>query len=418
MSGFAQPSSTLVNVAEHAELTLVRLMAESAPKKKLSPKFEADCEACISNADAPALIRTILRDAGAMAALFAMDPVEDAISAFTILAALLDRVGADRPGEEAGLAAELAETVGSNKAFDAGKRIAMLCALYNLRTDGGEKCRLLTRIVALSAESDPKMLASGHALGSILEADNITSLVSAWNTASVAEHRALLRTIADGVRKMGDEDSISRNQRFLLLLVETYTDESEVDQAGLEAAKDATVGAIRDPVKLVTEQRSMLSMTAVQALSKNTETLSLYSLLQVFQEGKLEDYEAFVSKHGTKVLEKNGLNPEDCVRYMRLLSLCSLAAEHEEIPYAAIVSTLKVQPEEVESWVITAVSSGLLLAKMDQLQQVVMVERCVVRRFGIEEWKSLQTRLHTWKKNVRGVLEGLKQSQTTVQTQQ
>jgi translation initiation factor 3 subunit M len=102
---------------------------------------------------------------------------------------------------------------------------------------------------------------------------------------------------------------------------------------------------------------------------------------------------------------------------MRLLSLCSLAAEHEEIPYAAIVSTLKVQPEEVESWVIQAVSSGLILAKMDQLQQVVMVERCVVRRFGIEEWKSLQARLHTWKKNVRGVLEGLKQSQT-VQTQQ
>jgi hypothetical protein len=225
MSGFAQPSSTLVNVAEHAELTLVRLMAESAPKKKLSPKFEADCEACISNADAPALIRTILRDAGAMAALFVMDPVEDAISAFTILAALLDRVGADRPGEEAGLAAELAETVGNNKKFDAGKRIAMLCALYNLRTDGGEKCRLLARIVALSAESDPKMLASGHALGSILDADNISSLVSAWNTASVAEHRALLRTIADGVRKVGDEDSISRNQRFLLLLVETYADE-------------------------------------------------------------------------------------------------------------------------------------------------------------------------------------------------
>lgn len=96
---------------------------------------------------------------------------------------------------------------------------------------------------------------------------------------------------------------------------------------------------------------------------------------------------------------------------MRLLSLCSLATEHEEIPYDAIASTLQVDESVVENWVIDAVSSGLLSAKMDQLQNVVMVERCVVRRFGIEQWKILQERLNVWKKNVKGVLEGLKQSQ-------
>lgn len=96
---------------------------------------------------------------------------------------------------------------------------------------------------------------------------------------------------------------------------------------------------------------------------------------------------------------------------MRLLSLCSLSTEHEEIPYDAIASTLQVDQSDVENWVIAAVSSGLLEAKMDQLQHVVMVERCVVRRFGIEQWKILQDRLNLWKKNVKSVLDGLKQSQ-------
>ncbi len=98
---------------------------------------------------------------------------------------------------------------------------------------------------------------------------------------------------------------------------------------------------------------------------------------------------------------------------MRLLSLCSLATEHEEIPYDAIAKTLQVDQSEVESWVIAAVSSGLLSAKMDQLQSVVMVEKCVVRRFGIEQWKILQNRLNVWKNNVESVLNGLKQSQAT-----
>ncbi len=96
---------------------------------------------------------------------------------------------------------------------------------------------------------------------------------------------------------------------------------------------------------------------------------------------------------------------------MRLLSLCSLATEHEEIPYDAIASTLKVDAADVESWVIEAVGSGLLSAKMDQLQKVVLVERCAVRRFGIEQWKVLQKRIDVWKKNVKDVLEGLKSSQ-------
>ena len=90
----------------------------------------------------------------------------------------------------------------------------------------------------------------------------------------------------------------------------------------------------------------------------------------------------------------------------------SLATEHEEIPYDAIASTLRVDEDDVESWVIAAVSSGLVSAKMDQLvQRVVMVEKCAVRRFGIEQWKILQERLNVWKKNVKGVLDGLKQSQ-------
>ena len=114
-------------------------------------------------------------------------------------------------------------------------------------------------------------------------------------------------------------------------------------------------------------------------------------------------------------LTQYDLPQEECIRHMRLLSLCSLATEHEEIPYDAIASTLQIPEEEVESWVIAAVSSGLLSAKMDQLQRVVMVEGCVVRRFGMEQWKVLQKRLDVWKRNVRGVLDGLKQSQQAMQ---
>ena len=140
------------------------------------------------------------------------------------------------------------------------------------------------------------------------------------------------------------------------------------------------------------------------------ETKPLFELLSIFQQGKLEEFESFQTNNA-ETLTKNSISPSSATRHMRLLSLCSLATEHEEIPYDAIANTLKVEASDVESWVIEAVSSGLLSAKMDQLQKVVLVERCVVRRFGIEQWKVLQKRIDVWKKNVKDVLEGLKSSQ-------
>jgi len=144
------------------------------------------------------------------------------------------------------------------------------------------------------------------------------------------------------------------------------------------------------------------------------DTKPLYELLEIFQTGKLEDFYQYLSTTTSPMtLQTWGIDEKTCIHHLRLLSLCSLAAEHEEIPYQAIASTLQVSMDQVEPWVISAVSSGLMNAKMDQLSQVVMVEQCVVRSFGMEEWKVLQTRLHGWKKNVGNIITALKQQQVS-----
>jgi len=178
----------------------------------------------------------------------------------------------------------------------------------------------------------------------------------------------------------------------------------------MTAAREVAIGAIRDPVTLFTLQRGMLSLPAVAALKTNPATEPLYALLQILQEGKLTDFQSHLQAQ-PNLLATYSLSPATLTHNMRLLSLCSLASEHEEIPYSAIAQTLQISLDEVESWVVNAVSKDLISAKMDQLSQVVMVERCVVRKFGSKEWRMLKSRLDFWKTNVRGVLEGLKAGQ-------
>jgi hypothetical protein len=51
------------------------------------------------------------------------------------------------------------------------------------------------------------------------------------------------------------------------LVVETYS-KSDIDSSGLDAAKQAAIGAIRDPVSLFVQQRKILSLPVIQALEK------------------------------------------------------------------------------------------------------------------------------------------------------
>ena len=151
-------------------------------------------------------------------------------------------------------------------------------------------------------------------------------------------------------------------------------------------------------------RHNMLGLPAVAALQSDPEHAKLHELLTIFSSGKLRDYKAF-EQASPDVLVKYGLSAESCVASMRLLTMCSLATEHEEIPYKAIAAGLEVALEEVESWVVRCIGAKLIDARMDQLRQTVLITRCTHRVFGNDQWLALQIKLNAWKTNLKGILD-------------
>lgn len=459
-------SSKLVNTSEAFELRLVHYLGNH----DATSRFVLNCESYINEGNHAALLSCIFKHQPAMDVLFhnhktsvsrststafataaaggagsgGAGSSEDGVHAFSLLSALLD--GIEDESEVDNMMKLLVGTIESyklddkkgtnDKALSAGqimdKKLKLLCALYNLRHDGKEKCWILSRILHTCAYSgdDESVLSllpgRDSTLGTLLEKNNLGTLLAGLEKEgnqglSCTDKRVLYSTASAVTAKVEevckakgmDKDASTANgskQRFLLRMLSTYATIDDVDEEALVAAKQAAIGAISDPISLFNEQRCIMSLPPVMALEKDQETKPLFDLLSIFQQGKLEDLQSF-QKSNPESLTKHSISSTTATRHMRVLSLCSLATEHEEIPYEAIASTLQVDSSDVESWVIEAVSSGLLSAKMDQLEKVVLVERCVVRRFGIEQWKILQKRIDVWKKNVKGVLEGLKASQ-------
>eukprot|EP01089_Gocevia_fonbrunei_P018833 TRINITY_DN6480_c0_g1_i2.p1 TRINITY_DN6480_c0_g1~~TRINITY_DN6480_c0_g1_i2.p1 ORF type:complete len:233 (-),score=51.26 TRINITY_DN6480_c0_g1_i2:9-707(-) len=187
----------------------------------------------------------------------------------------------------------------------------------------------------------------------------------------------------------------------LIKLLQTY---EGADQAGLKSVVDqatkAAVQAIKYPE--IIESDHLLKINAIIQL----ETLNpkVWELLKLFSEDTLENFEKFY-KANPGFLESVGLVYEDCVKKMRLLSLATLASKHEsEVPYSVISQTLSIEEADVEYWVILAISTNVLDAKLDQMRKVAIINRAAQRVFTKDQWENLSTSLGVWRDSVQQLL--------------
>jgi translation initiation factor 3 subunit M len=413
-------SASLVNVSEDAELRFINSLG-------VDDAFQEKCSTLLTNGDIGDLLATILTSSSTIQSLMDIETTTELISVVSLLVSMIQKL--ETPSERQAVTVQFVDIVCSGPTDELSaieRRIAVISVLYNM-LEIHQKCMLLHRMFQLAGSHSDVLLQPEATLGRLISSSMndaasfstgvvmnplppIATLLNSWGEhVSVTERRALFSCICTILRK---DDR--RKQLFLLLLVETYSDAASVDDAAISVAKEVAIGAIRDPVSLFRFQRDLLAQPAIQALQHHDS--DLYDFLKIFQEGTMSNYEAFVSSHGggDAFLSKWGLNPTSCTRFLRILSLCSLATGRESISYSEISQSLHLsESDQVESWVIAAVSSGLLQAKMDQLSQVVTVERCVVRKFDVEQWKSLQRKLTAWKDHVGDILAALKQQKDT-----
>eukprot|EP00243_Klebsormidium_subtile_P003068 TRINITY_DN16214_c0_g1_i1.p1 TRINITY_DN16214_c0_g1~~TRINITY_DN16214_c0_g1_i1.p1 ORF type:complete len:415 (+),score=133.81 TRINITY_DN16214_c0_g1_i1:212-1456(+) len=188
---------------------------------------------------------------------------------------------------------------------------------------------------------------------------------------------------------------------FLVKYLATFSK----DEASTPEAKEGAVRAAIDYIKMPDAfQSDLLDLAPVQALETDSEHAPLYELLTIFLLKTVEAYIAWEKKQGA-LLQKLGLSHEDNLTKSRLLSLSALGAQTSsgEISYKQVEETLLIEEDDVELWIVRAIAAKVVEAKLDQLRQVVVINRTTQRVFGPPQWKELQTRLASWQQNLEHV---------------
>ncbi|KAJ7974295.1 Eukaryotic translation initiation factor 3 subunit M [Quillaja saponaria] len=297
------------------------------------------------------------------------------------------------------LAAKLIQQPNENPAL----RLKMLVNLYSfLKTPYG---RFFVYMKALSLAVNGKVIE--YLIPSF---KHIDSFLKDWNI-GIVEQRELYLAISN-ILKDNKSPSLARDSfKFLTKYLATFSGE---DANTISEAKEEAVHAIIEFVKSPDMfQCDLLDMPAIAQLEKDAKYALVYDLLKIFLIQRLDSYLEFHAANSTS-LKNYGLVHEECITKMRLMSLVDLVSDGSgQIPYALIRDTLQLNDDEVELWVVKAITAKLINCKLDQMNEVVIVSRRTDRVFGQHHWQTLRTAVSSLRANVANVISTIQANKIT-----
>ncbi|KAB5561013.1 hypothetical protein DKX38_005970 [Salix brachista] len=330
---------------------------------------------------------------------------------FTVICNLVTK--SESPDEELEMAKLICSKIIQQPKDKPVLRLKILFNLYNLLDNA--HCRFYVYMKALDLSMSSKL--TQYVIPSCKKID---SFLKEWNL-EVQDQRELFLNVANALKdsKNSEKDSFI----FLTKYLATFSGEDayKMGEAKDEAAR-IIIEFVKEPdmfqccnfcfdVQMVGNENmcDLLDMPAVAQLEKDAKYALAYQLLKIFLTQRLDAYLEFQAANSA-LLKSYGITiglvqfshgclvHEDCIAKMRMISLVDLAShESGRIPYTLIKDTLRIDDDEVELWVVKALTSKLIDCKMDQMNQVVLVSSCTERVFGQQQWQVLRTKLGTWR---------------------
>lgn len=187
--------------------------------------------------------------------------------------------------------------------------------------------------------------------------------------------------------------------KVMIELLGTYTEENA--SIAREDAMKCIVTALADPKTFLLDP--LLSLSPVRFLKGEL----IHDLLLVFVSEKLPSYMQFYKNH-KEFVTSQGLNHEQNMKKMRLLSFMKLAESTPEMSFEMLQKELQVGENEVEPFIIEVLKTKLVRARMDQTARKVHVSSTMHRTFGRDQWQQLKDLLGLWKDNLSVIEEGMK----------
>lgn len=185
------------------------------------------------------------------------------------------------------------------------------------------------------------------------------------------KQQTLYRTIATVFFEVGQKKkALDVTVQFLKSL------DDAISAADAEAViKPAVLVAIKSNSSDFKQRANLFEALGMQRLPGDLMTLS--TLLRILCDGSVTDWKAFIGNTSNEaVLKAHDISVAVIERKVRIFTLASLAADavNKTLTFAAIASAMQISEEDVEEWVVEAISEGVVQAAINQMNGTITVQ--------------------------------------------
>lgn len=143
-------------------------------------------------------------------------------------------------------------------------------------------------------------------------------------------------------------------------------------------------------------------LSAVQDLQKTSA--DLYTFFKFFLNEDIATFGKNLSKN-KGVMDKNAISTDHATQKKQYIQICSLGQDANAesstsgkvLKFSELVSLLQISADDVEEWAIEAINNDIIDARIDQINEEIVIKTCRQRHLNNDEWNKVKTRISAWK---------------------
>lgn len=292
-------------------------------------------------------------------------------------------------------AERLAGALSSDPQTKPERRLQGLINLYNTVLESSAKLHILMKSLDFAKQSGLADIMLG-----VVKA-NIDSWVQVLSLTDV-DARALYLACADSLSSCTRKPKTASREAYRLRIKALKTYSVDDSEQGLEVAAQVVSEYIASADLF---HFDLINVVVIKSLEGSKQYADIYKMLHLLLNGTVKEFRGFVSSPGGRAVVASCNTTEDALtNKMLLLALIGLFNRRASVSFKEISENLDVPIKDVENLIVQAIGKKLIEAKIDQLEETVLISKCSSRQFENLEWQNLQKDLKEWREAIADVL--------------
>lgn len=224
----------------------------------------------------------------------------------------------------------------------------------------------------------------------IAQVRDVVKLSEFWNLTK-DERLALYIESAQALDQEGDAQGAFNLYFHSLSLV----DAKNASKYQKEAEK-LIVNAVKGPQVINFEE--ILLIEAVQDLKKSSK--ELFEFVDLFLKDDVATFKKNIAKMN-KLMEAQQITVDQATLKKQYIDVCSI--QSETTSFKDLAKLLDIKEDDIEEWVIEAMSNDVIDAKIDQVSEQVVIKTSKMRNLNNEEWQIITKKIQEWKQRFQRI---------------